>query len=68
MDEVAGRAAFFAAGWAGQVVFVAPAAELTVVVTGSPQRLTPGWCGPPDVARQLVTALTREVTPVADRP
>ena len=40
VDETVGRQAFLAAGWAGQYVLVVPPAELTIVVTGEPERLT----------------------------
>jgi CubicO group peptidase (beta-lactamase class C family) len=45
IDEVLGRQAFLAAGWAGQYVLVVPPAGLTLVITGAPERLTTAYGG-----------------------
>lgn len=45
IDEILGRQAFLAAGWAGQYVLVVPPAGLTLVITGSPERLTSEYGG-----------------------
>lgn len=45
VDEVLGRQAFLAAGWAGQYVLVVPDAELTLVITGEPERMAGSYGG-----------------------
>jgi CubicO group peptidase (beta-lactamase class C family) len=55
--DVAGRAAYMAAGWAGQHVLVVPGAALTVVVTGEPALLGPASGSALAVARDLAAAL-----------
>lgn len=60
VDEVAGRAAFFAGGYAGQHVLVIPDLGLTLVTTGEESRLLPDWKWRPglEVTRELAARLT----------
>ena len=59
VDEVAGRPAFFAGGYAGQHVLVVPGLGLTLVTTGEESRLLPDWRWRPglEVTRELAARL-----------
>jgi hypothetical protein len=61
VDDVAGRPAFFAGGYAGQHVLVVPALRMTLVTTGEESRLRPEqWRPGLEITRQLAARLAAD--------